>query len=256
MAQKASPLLYVRATAYYFGFYLVTILYSSLCLLIAPLFGFRTRFRIISSINYFYIFWLRLCCGVKVDVQGRENLPRDGAYVVIANHQSEWETLYFLTLVRPQCTVLKQELLKIPFFGWALGLLKPIALDRSKKRGALKQLLTQGKERLAEDIPVLIFPQGTRLPVGKLGKFNKGGAMLAASAGVPVVPMVHDAGVFWPGKSFVKYPGTVTLKIGKPVETEGKSVDEIHDLSVGWMLAEMGAETSSEPEEVVQQSAS
>lgn len=243
---KATALHYLRAGVYYAGFYMATIIWSLLSLLIAPLLGYRGRFRVISAVNYFYIFWLRLCCGVKVEVKGREHLPKDGAYVVIANHQSEWETLFFLTLVRPQTTVLKQELLKIPFFGWGLRLLKPIALDRSKKRGALKQLLTQGKERLAEGIPVLIFPQGTRVPVGKLGKFNKGGAMLAASGGVPVVPMVHDAGEYWPGKSFVKYPGTVTLHIGKPVETADRSVDEIHEEALGWMLDKMGAEQPAE----------
>lgn len=238
---KPTALLYIRATLYYLGFYLSTIVWSLLSLLIAPLLSYRGRFRVISAVNYFYIFWLRLCCGVKVEVKGRENIPQDGAFVVIANHQSEWETLFFLTLIRPQTTVLKQELLKIPFFGWGLRLLKPIALDRSKARGALKQLLSQGKSRLAEGIPVLIFPQGTRVPVGKLGKFNKGGAMLAASGGVPVLPVVHDAGEFWPGKSFVKYPGTVTLQIGKPVATAERSVDEIHTESVNWMLAAMGA---------------
>ncbi|MBY4676831.1 lysophospholipid acyltransferase family protein [Marinobacterium arenosum] len=241
MAAKANALHYARATFYYIGFYLVTILYSGLCLLVAPLLPFRARFRLITSINYFYIFWLRLCCGVKVEVQGREHLPESGAYVVIANHQSEWETLFFQTLVRPQCTVLKRELLKIPFFGWALGLLKPIALDRSKRRGALKQLLQQGKERLADKIPVLIFPQGTRVPVGELGRFNKGGAMLAVAGDVPVVPIVHNAGEFWPGKSFVKYPGTVTVKVGPRIDTNGRTVDEVHDQSIEWMLAEMKA---------------
>lgn len=239
MSQQASPLLYVRATLYYIGFYLVTIVYSSMCLLIAPFLPFRARFKLITGINFFYIFWLRVCCGVKVKVEGAEKLPKDGSYVVVSNHSSEWETLYFQTLVRPQSCVLKQELLKIPFFGWALGLLKPIALDRSKRRGALKQLLQQGKERLEEEIPVLIFPQGTRVPVGKTGKFNKGGAMLAASAGVPIIPIAHDAGIYWPGKSYVKYPGTVTVKVGPVVDTHERSVDEVHEDSAGWLLEEM-----------------
>mgnify|MGYP000138517159 CR=1 FL=1 len=239
MAQKDSPLLYVRAVIYYIGFYLVTIVYSSMCLLIAPMMPFRARFKLITGINFFYMFWLRVCCGLKVDIQGAEKLPKDSGYVVVSNHSSEWETLFFQTMVRPQSAVLKQELLKIPFFGWALGLLKPIALDRSKRRGALKQLLKQGKERLEEDIPVLIFPQGTRVPVGQTGKFNKGGAMLAASAGVPIIPIVHDAGIFWPGKSFVKYPGTVTVKVGPVVDTHERTVDEVHEDSAGWLLEEM-----------------
>lgn len=241
MTQKKTPLLYLRAALYYAGFYSVTIVYASLCLLIAPALPFRARFKLITGVNFFYMFWLRLCCGVRVDIQGAERLPKQGAYVVVSNHQSEWETLFFQTFVRPQSAVLKQELLKIPFFGWALGLLKPIALDRSKRRGALKQLLQQGKERLDEEIPVLIFPQGTRVPVGETGQFNKGGAMLAVSAGVPLIPIVHDAGVIWPGKSFVKYPGTVTVKVGPVVETADRSVDEVHNDSVGWLLTEMKA---------------
>ncbi|RVU29844.1 lysophospholipid acyltransferase family protein [Neptunomonas marina] len=229
----------LRAGLYYIGFYVATIIYSSLAMLIAPLFSFRQRFYLITGINFFYIHWLRICCGVKVNVEGRENLPKEGAFVAIANHQSEWETIYFQILIRPQCIVLKKELLKIPFFGWALGLLNPIAIDRSQRRGALKQLLGQGKARLEEGIPVSIFPQGTRLPVGERGKFNKGGAMLAASAGVPVVPIVHDAGKYWPGKSFAKTPGTITLRIGKPVASQDRTVDEIHQESVGWLLAQM-----------------
>lgn len=230
---------YIRAGLYYAAFYPATIVYSLLCLIVARFLPFKQKFNFVTQINYFYIWWLRVCCGVKLHVEGLENLPKDGAFVAISNHQSEWETIYFQTLIRPQCVVLKQELLKVPFFGWALGLLEPIALDRSQRRGALKQLLTEGRDRLERGIPIVIFPQGTRLPVGERGKFNKGGAMLAASAGVPVVPIVHDAGVFWPGKSFCKYPGTITLRIGKPVTTDGKSVEDVHTESVGWLLEQM-----------------
>lgn len=240
MSQKRAGLGHkIRAAIYYLGFYPLTIVHASLSLLLSPLMNFQQRFRFVTLINYFYIFWLKLCCGVGVKVSGRENLPKEGAYVVVANHQSEWETLFLQTLVRPQCTVLKKELLKIPFFGWALGLLNPIAIDRSQRRGALKQLLTEGKSRLQDEIPVIIFPQGTRVPVGKMGKFNKGGAMLALSAGVPVVPMIHDAGLYWPGKSFAKFPGTVQLHVGEPIPVEGRSVDEIHADMVEWLETHM-----------------
>lgn len=232
---KATPLLFLRSLLYYAGFYPVTAVFSTLCLIIAPLLPFRARFRLITLINFFYIAWLRICCGVKVRVTGREHLPKDGSYVVIANHQSEWETLYFQTLIRPQAVVLKQELLRIPLFGWALALLKPIALDRSKRRGALKQLLEQGKARLADGIPLLIFPQGTRVPVGQLGKWNKGGAMLAVSSRVPMVPVAHNAGLFWPGKSFIKYPGTVDVAIGPLIETRDKTVEEVHAAAADWL---------------------
>jgi len=239
MTKQPSLLLYLRATLFYLGFYPVTLVFAAFCVLVGWALPFRPRFKLFTLMNYFTMLWLRISCGVKYQIEGRENLPQEGAYVVVANHSSEWETLFLQTLIRPQSAVLKQELLKIPFFGWALGMLKPIALDRSKRRGALKQLLTQGKERLEEGVNVVIFPQGTRVETGKLGKFNKGGAMLAASGQVPVVPLAHDAGLFWPGKSYVKYPGTVTVRIGKPVASADRSVDEIHQESIGWLEAQM-----------------
>jgi len=230
---------FIRAVFYYFAFFIATIVHGTLCVSIARWLSFERRFRFVTSLNFFYVFWIRLCCGIKVNVEGLENLPKDGAYVAIANHQSEWETIFFQVLIRPHCIVLKQELLKIPFFGWALALLDPIALDRSQKRGALKQLLGQGKDRLERGIPVIIFPQGTRLPSGEIGVFNKGGAMLAASAKVPLIPMAHNAGVFWPGKNFLKKPGTITLRIGKPIETEDTGVSDLHNASVNWLKAQM-----------------
>lgn len=239
LKQEKTVLGYLRASIYYMAFYPATIIYSLLCVVVARPLPFPQRFKFVTQINYFYIAWLRLCCGVKLNIEGLENLPKEGAYVAIANHQSEWETIYFQILIRPQCIVLKKELLKMPFFGWAMSLLDPIALDRNQKRGALKELLTQGKDRLGKGVPIVIFPQGTRLAVGERGKFNKGGAMLAVSSEVPVIPIAHNAGVYWPGKSFIKYPGTIQLRIGKPVSSAGRSVDEVHAESVGWLLEQM-----------------
>ena len=233
--RSGGVLLYLRGLLYAIGFYPLTMLYAIPCLLIGPLLPFRVRFSFLTLINYFYIAWLRICCGLGVELKGREHLPENGAYVVVANHQSEWETLYFQTLIRPQAVVLKRELLRIPLFGWALALLRPIALDRSKRRGALKQLLEQGQQRLDSGIPLLIFPQGTRVPAGQMGKLNKGGAMLAVSRGVPIVPVAHNAGLFWPGKSFIKYPGTVQVSVGPAIATEGRSVDEVHAEVSAWL---------------------
>ena len=225
----------IRALIYYAAFYPVTIFWAIICLVFARFLPFKPRFYFITAINHFYIIWLRIACGVKVNVQGRENLPKEGAYVAIANHQSEWETIYFQLLIQPQVVVLKQELLKIPFFGWALALLEPIALDRSQKRGALKVLLEQGKDRLSRGIPLLIFPQGTRLPAGELGKWNKGGAMLAVSNQVPMVAIAHNAGRFWPGKSLLKTPGTIDVVISPPIDTTERTVDDVHTEAVAWL---------------------
>lgn len=232
-------MLKLRAALFAAAFYPLTVLYAIPCLIIGPLLPFRARFILLTGINYFYIGWLRLTCGVKTDVEGLHHLPKDQPYVALSNHQSEWETLYFQLVFRPQSVVLKRELLNIPFFGWALALLKPIALDRSQRREALKQLLRQGTERLQQGIPVLIFPQGTRVAVGEPGRFNKGGAMLAVKNGVPIVPVVHNAGHCWPGQSFVKYPGVVKLVIGKPIPTIGRSVDEVHTEFEAWVTEQM-----------------
>ena len=225
----------IRALIYYAAFYPVTIFWATLSLIVARFLPFKPRFYFVTFINHFYILWLRIACGVKVNVQGRENLPKEGAYVAIANHQSEWETIYFQLLIQPQAVVLKQELLKIPFFGWALALLEPIALDRSQKRGALKVLLEQGKDRLSRGIPLLIFPQGTRLPAGEMGKWNKGGAMLAVSNQVPMVAIAHNAGRYWPGKALIKKPGTIDVVISEPISTTDRSVDEVHTDAVAWL---------------------
>ncbi len=230
---------YVRAFLFYLVMVIATVVHSTLCLIFASWLPFRLRFKIVSSVNHLFIGWLRLVCGVRYQLAGQENLPQGRPYVLLVNHQSEWETIYLQLLVQPISTVLKKELLRIPFFGWALSLLRPIAIDRSQRTGAIKQLLKQGKQRLEEGVPVVIFPQGTRVAAGQLGTFNKGGAMLACSAKVPVVPMVHNAGEHWPSGRFAKIPGLIRIEIGEPIATEGRSVDEVFQQSTGWIQSRL-----------------
>lgn len=228
-------MLQIRSALFYLLFFsgvVVTSVLSWVCVSWLP---FRPRFYFVTLLNRWALFCLRWICGVRLQIEGREHIPQQGSFVILANHQSALETLFLQLLIGPQCTVLKKELLRIPFFGWGLALLKPIAIDRSKRAGAMKEILRVGKERLAAGIPVLIFPQGTRVPVGERGKFNKGGAMLACSAGVPVLPVVHNAGVCWPSGRFLKYPGAVRIEIGAPIDTSGRSVDEVQQQSVGWI---------------------
>lgn len=240
-------MLHIRAALFYLLFIPVTVIHSVLSLLVASWLPFTPRFRFVVASNRFAIFWLRWVCGVRYEVVGRENLPAAGPFVILANHQSEWETLYLQLLVTPLCTVLKRELLKIPFFGWALALLKPIAIDRSKPASAMKEILRQGKARLADGTPVLIFPQGTRVRAGELGKFNKGGAMLACSAGVPVVTIAHNAGEHWPSGKFLKRPGVIRVEIGPLITTDGRKVDEVYQESRTWLESRLVvAETSRE----------
>lgn len=234
------PWLALRSALFYLGFVPFMIVYASISLLVASWLPYRARFAVVVAGNHVHLWWLRLTCGVRWEVVGAEHLVRQRSCVLMANHQSEWETIFLQVFVGPLCTVLKKELLRIPFFGWALRLLQPIAIDRSRRAGAVKQLLQQGKQRLDQGIPVLIFPQGTRVPAGKLGRFNKGGSMLACSAGVPVVRIAHNAGEHWPSGQFLKYPGMIRVEIAPLLETEGLSVDEVQTECEAWFNQRLG----------------
>jgi 1-acyl-sn-glycerol-3-phosphate acyltransferase len=185
------------------------------------------------------LLWLlRVICGIRMEVRGAENIPKEPC-VVMCKHQSAWET-FALQLVFPdQVWVLKRELLWLPFFGWGLALTSPIAIDRSDGKGAVKQLLRQGKERLDMGFCVVIFPEGTRMPYGQRGKYKIGGALLSASTGVPVVPIAHNAGKLWGRNSFLKHPGVITMSIGQAIDPAGLKAEEINRRAEEWIEAEV-----------------
>jgi len=185
-------------------------------------------------INYL-LFVLKLCCGLRYEVEGLENVPKGQAAIILSKHQSAWETIALRQIISPQTAVLKKSLLQIPFGGWALATLKPIAIDRSNQKEALKMLLEQGTERLQEGLFVLVFPEGTRVAPGAYKKFNAGGAMLAHKSGFPVIPLAHNAGEFWPRNSFLKHPGVIKVIIGPMISTEGKTTKEINSEAEEWI---------------------
>lgn len=202
---------------------LLAVVHAPMILLVAPFLSFERRYRVVNIWSAVIMWLLRHLNGVHIDVEGREHIPRDRGVVVMANHQSPWETFYLQLMISPQATILKRELLWIPFFGWGLALLKPIAIDRSAGTQALKAVVSQGTERLHDGISVTIFPEGTRQPPGTIGRFNPGGAMLATRAGADVLPVVHNSGDCWPGRSWIRYPGTIRMVIGAPISSQGKS---------------------------------
>lgn len=174
-------------------------------------------------------------CGIRARVHGRENLP-DGPAVVLSKHQSTWETIALARLLpQPQTWVLKRELLRIPFFGWAMALFRPIAIDRAAGRQAVRQLLETGLERLAEGSWIVVFPEGTRMPVGETRRFAHSGAALAVRAGAPVVPIAHNAGVFWPRRGLAKHPGVIDLVIGPAIPTRDASAAEVSAQAEAWI---------------------
>jgi 1-acyl-sn-glycerol-3-phosphate acyltransferase len=215
----------------------LTTLFSLLALLTFP-FTPLTRYRLISSYARTMIWLLQVVCGIRYEVRGIENIPAEPC-IVLCKHQSAWETLALQFIFPPQAWVLKRELLWIPFFGWGLAMTSPIAINRSDGKGAVKQLLKQGKQRLAQGFCVVVFPEGTRIPFGQRGKYKIGGALLGASSGAPVVPVAHNAGRLWGRNSFIKLPGLVTMSIGLPIVTKGIKADEINTRTETWIENEI-----------------
>jgi 1-acyl-sn-glycerol-3-phosphate acyltransferase len=222
-AAPVGPFIWLRSLLFFVLYNLMGVGHSLLCLLAAPFQSFEQRHWFVNLWSRATMWLLRHLNGVRFDIQGQGHIPRDRPVVVMANHQSQWETFYLQLLVSPQATILKRELLWVPFFGWGLALLKPIAIDRSRGSQALKTVLKEGQERLAEGISVVIYPEGTRQPPGTLGSFNAGGAMLATRAGVEVLPVAHNSGDCWPGRSLLRLPGTIRLRVGAPIASDGKS---------------------------------
>src|SRR3989344_228648 len=200
-------------------------IYAPLMLLTAIL-PFPLRYRIISQWARWQVSLLKILCRLDHRVEGREHLP-PGAAIVMSKHQSAWETIVFQQIFPPQTWVLKRELLWIPLFGWALALLRPIAIDRGAGRQAIEQVIEQGRERLQSGIWVVVFPEGTRVAPGTRRRYGIGGAALAAASGYPVVPVAHNAGSFWPRRGFLKRPGTIRVVIGPVIDSHGKTAEEI-----------------------------
>jgi 1-acyl-sn-glycerol-3-phosphate acyltransferase len=175
------------------------------------------------------LFWvLERLCGLKYVVEGRERIP-SGNHIVMSNHTSAWETVAQFLIFPPQVWVLKRELLWIPFVGWGLKLLRPIAINRGEGHRAVNQVVDQGKARLADGLWIIIFPEGTRVVSGETRKFGVSGALLAIASGRSVVPLSHNAGTFWARRGFLKKPGTIRVVIGEPIESAGKNPRELNE---------------------------
>jgi len=192
------------------------------------------RYRIISGWSCLVVVLARRILGIGWRIEGSENLP-DRPAVILAKHQSAWETMAFQLIFPPQVHVLKRELLWIPFFGWGLALMSPIAIDRSRGFAALRSIARRGRERLAQGFWVVVFPEGTRVAPGERRAYQLGGAWLAAASGAPVVPVAHNAGLLWPRNAFVKRAGTVTVRIGPVIDSANRDPKAINDLAEAWI---------------------
>lgn len=227
----------LRSALYLLLQIIITPPYALITLVCFPL-SPHDRYRVTSSWTFIMLFLLRHLCGIRYQILGAENIPKTPS-IVLSKHQSAWETLAFQQIFPPQVWVLKKELLLIPFFGWGLAMTSPIAIDRKSGKKALEQIVEQGRERLKQGFWIVIFPEGTRIPPGKRGKYRIGGAWLATHTNVPVVPVAHNAGEFWGRNSFIKKPGTITVSIGKPIDPTGMEAGELNEKVETWIENEM-----------------
>ena len=189
---------------------------------------YRTQFAIARKWAQILFWVLERLCGLKYVVEGRERIPA-GNHIIMSNHTSAWETIAQFLIFPPQVWVLKRELLWIPFVGWGLKMLRPIAINRGEGHRAVNQVIEQGKARLADGLWIIIVPEGTRVVAGEKRKFGVSGALLAIASGKSVVPLSHNAGAFWPRRGIVKKPGTVHVVIGEAIEPGGKDPRQLND---------------------------
>ena len=218
----------IRSTIFYLGYLSSGIIASFLACVIGPFLGLEDRLKLFSQWPKFANWFLHISCGIKVEVIGNENLPTEPC-VIVSNHQGQWETYSMQYLFHPMCTLLKRELLYIPLWGWAMKMLNPIAINRSKPKEAILQTLEEGSNRLQNGMYVLFFPEGTRVKAGRVGKYARSSFELAKRNGVMVLPLCHNSGDCWPAHKFIKKPGKITLTIGEPfyVENSKQSASDV-----------------------------
>lgn len=226
----------IRSTLFWIAFLPMLLVSASLVSLafFMPL-GFRIG--LIKIWISYSLGCLRLTCGLGYEVEGLENIP-DHGFIVMSKHSSTWETIAIQRFFRPLVWVVKRELTWIPFFGWALKAMNAIALDRGTGRKAINQLVQESRQRMDQGRILMLFPEGTRVPPGQVRPFKLGGAIVSQQTGYRVLPIAHNAGEFWPRHSWIKWPGTIRIVIGKPIDPEGKTAEQIVGEVARWILAE------------------
>jgi len=231
-------MLILRSLLFYIGQIISTVLIAPIGVIAFPL-DFKKRYYLITRWAVFNLWWLKLCCNVRYEIVGVDNIPEKPC-IVMCKHQSAFETLALQRIFIPQIWVLKKELLQIPIYGWGLASMQPIAINRDSTIKSFKQIADQGYERLKKGYWVVIFPEGTRVAPNKKKKYLPGGGMLAEKSGAQVVPIAHNAGRLWPRNSMIKKPGLITIKIGPVIKSENKSAKEITNEVENWIEKAVG----------------
>ena len=213
--------------------YITVIPASLVVILLFPILRTKTLQKVASMWVFFILNALKVICGVNWNISGINNIPNKPC-ILVSNHQGTWESFFLQTLCFPSSSIIKKELLFIPFFGWALACLKPIHLTRSKKITSLKKVIKDGSKKLQNGSSIIIFPEGTRSrPHKGLKSFSKSYAILAAKNNVPIIPICHNSGLYWRNRMFNKERGCVQVRIGKPIT--GKNPKKLTNDVYNWI---------------------
>jgi 1-acyl-sn-glycerol-3-phosphate acyltransferase len=226
--------MFIRSCLFAIIFPCFTIFYSLICLASYPL-PLRYSHKVVMGWSLVSIWLLKNICHIDYKVTGVENIPHDRNGIIMSKHQSAWETFYLPPLFHETAIILKRELYWVPFFGWGMLACHPIAINRSDKTSAMTQVITQGRKCLEAGRWVLVFPEGTRILPGKVGRYHMGGARLAVETGYPILPVAHNAGYFWSRRQFLKRPGTIHVVIGPLIESKGRTAEEVLELTKNWI---------------------
>lgn len=205
---------FLRSLLFNILFYSSLPFISCIIILAYPFISAKKLSKIASVWIITVLYLLKIICGLAWEVHGEENIP-DHPVILVANHQGQWESLYLQTVIYPISSIIKQELLLIPFFGWALAFMSPIPINRKNKLQSLKKVINQANARIKANFSVLIFPEGTRIkPNRGIGPFGNSCGLLAAKNNIPILPICHNSGKYWKNKQFIKHPGNIAVTIG------------------------------------------
>jgi 1-acyl-sn-glycerol-3-phosphate acyltransferase len=215
-----------------------TAVYSLICVASYPL-PMRYRFQVVMGWTRSSVWLLKAICCINYQETGLQNIPRNRSGIIMSKHQSSWETFYLPGHFNETAIILKRELCWVPFFGWGVAVINPIAINRSAGSTAMAQVMDQGKAYLAQGRWILVFPEGTRIAPGQVGKYKLGGARLAVETGSPIIPVAHNAGRYWSKRKFIKRPGTIQVVFGPVIETAGRTPEAVLEETKNWIETTM-----------------
>ncbi len=220
-------------------FLLVTVIPWSFLSIVTAVLPRRQHYNIVMYWLNIAIWGAKMILGIRFEVQGDEHLNQSNV-ILLSKHQSTWETFFYPTYINKEmCYVFKRELLMVPFFGWGIGLLDMIHIDRRRAKDAFENVVEQGSRKLAQGRWIVMFPEGTRTPVGSQGTYRSGGVRLAQRTGAAIIPVAVTAGHLWPKKGFIKKAGTAKVSFGAPIHCGARSTDEILLEIEQWIETEM-----------------